>query len=139
MPATLPHQYAFLVGETELLMEDETVSEEIGYGSRLAKHEYARVNGVEAEEMGDTPRSIKIGWRLKAASESLLRSGMDAVQALRGQLGTLTVRGATPPWYNVVMDGPPRFFGRTPPQADGSVSVRCEQVFTELDPTPPPA
>jgi len=121
-------------GSSAVSWQDETSSEETGIGKRVAEYEFSGIDGVEEIVLGDSARALALTAWLHAASGSALRTLMDAVDALRGKVGTLTVRGGEDSWTNVVIRGEPKYGRRYPPQADGSVGCQMQLVFRQLVP-----
>lgn len=115
-------------------LESNTSSDETGKGQRMAEYSFPGINGHEVIVLGDTPRMLMLTAWLHAASESALRTAMDALEALQGKLCTLSVRGSEDSWTNCVLDGPPAFTERYPPQADSSVGCKVQLRIRQIIP-----
>ena len=129
-----PNEFSFTVGEAVWTFADETAAEETAVGSRFAEYEYPKIDGVEVSDLGNTPRNLVLTAWLHAADEAGLQALKDAIDAARGQLGTLAIRGGADSWTNVLIWGQPKYSRRIPPQADGTVHCRVQLVFRQLIP-----
>lgn len=113
--------------ENTLSLSDQTVWLPGGTGRRLAEYQFPACNGVEWKDLGDGVQEGKLSGRLHAANGGALATAMAGLDAWRDRAFTLQIRveGETPEdeWDNCVFWGAVQFGRRTPPQADGSVSV----------------